>query len=52
MLQHVAGLNRVKHMIAVNTNKEAPICSLADIVVEGDASTFVKNIIERIDREK
>lgn len=52
MLQHVAGLNKVKHIIAVNTNKEAPICSLADIVVEGDASTFVRNIIERIDREK
>ncbi len=52
MLQHVAGLNRVKHIIAVNTNKEAPICSLADIIVEGDASTFVRNIIERIDREK
>lgn len=49
MLQHIAGLNHVKHLIAVNTNKNAPICSLADIVVEGDACTFVKNMVKRID---
>ena len=51
-LQHVAGLNRVEHIISVNTNKNAPMCSLADIVIEGDAKTFVDNLIERIDREK
>lgn len=51
-LQHVAGLNRVEHIIAVNTNKSAPMCSLADVVVEGDAKTFVDKLIERIDREK
>lgn len=51
-LQHVAGLNRVEHIIAVNTNKNAPMCSLADVVVEGDAKTFVDKLIERIDREK
>lgn len=51
-LQHVAGLNRVEHIISVNTNKNAPMCSLADIVVEGDAKTFVDRLIERIDREK
>lgn len=51
MLQHVAGLNHVKHLIAVNTNKNAPLCSLADIVVEGDARTFVEKMIERIDGE-
>lgn len=51
-LQHVAGLNRVKHIIAVNTNKDAPLCSLADIVVEGDARTFVLNLTKKIDQEK
>lgn len=49
VLQHIAGLNRVEHLIAVNTNKNAPICSLADIVVEGDARTFVEKMIKRID---
>lgn len=51
-LQHVAGLNRVEHIIAVNTNKNAPMCSLADVVVEGDAKTFVDKLIERIDHGK
>lgn len=51
VLQHVAGLNRVKHIIAVNTNKDAPLCSMADIVVEGDARTFIERLIERIDHE-
>lgn len=50
-LQHVAGLNRVKHIISVNTNINAPMCSLADIVVEGDARTFVENLIKRIDQK-
>lgn len=49
MLQHVAGLNKVKHIIAVNINKDAPICSLADIVVEGDACTFIIKLMERMD---
>ena len=34
-LQHVAGLNRVEHIIAVNTNKNAPMCSLAVVVSLG-----------------
>lgn len=50
-LQHVAGLNRVKHLIAVNTNIKAPICSLADIVVEGDGANFVKKLTKRINDE-
>ena len=50
-LQHVAGLNRVKHLIAVNTNIDAPICSLADIVVEGDAAKFVRKLTKRINNE-
>lgn len=50
-LQHVAGLNRVKHLIAVNTNVNAPICSLADMVVVGDAAEFVRKLIQRIKDE-
>lgn len=51
-LQHVAGLNRVRHLIAVNTNKNAPICSLADIVVEGDAREFVEKLTKKINQER
>ena len=49
-LQHVTGLNHVEHIISVNTNKNAPMCSLADLVVEGDAKTFLLNFIKRIRR--
>lgn len=49
-LQHITGLNHVEHIISVNTNKNAPMCSLADLVVEGDAKTFLLNLIKRIRR--
>lgn len=47
-IQHIAGLNRVEHLIAINTDAKAPICSLADIVVEGDARDFMEKLIRRI----
>lgn len=49
-IQHVAGLKKVDYIISVNINRSAPICSMSDIVVEGDAVTFVKKIVERINR--
>ncbi len=47
-IQHVEGLKNVEHIISVNTNKDAPICSLSDLVVEGDALEFVERITEKI----
>ncbi|MCF7940224.1 MAG: electron transfer flavoprotein subunit alpha/FixB family protein [Spirochaetia bacterium] len=47
-LQHVEGLKDIPHIISVNTNKDAPICSISDIVVEGDALPFVAKLIRRI----
>jgi len=47
-LQHIEGLKNVENIICVNTNKDAPICSLADIVVEGDAIEFIDKLIEKI----
>ncbi len=47
-IQHMAGLRRVRHIIAVNKNRHAPICSLADIVVAGDSSTFISMMRDRI----
>lgn len=49
-IQHVEGLRNVEHIIAVNTNSSAPICSLSDMVVEGDALEFVDRLTERIQR--
>lgn len=50
-LQHIEGLNNVKYIISVNTNKNAPICSLSQIVVEGDAIEFIDKLSEKIKKE-
>ena len=42
---------QAEQIIAVNTDPQAPICSLADIVVEADAADFTGKLIERIDRD-
>ena len=46
--QHIVGINDVKHIIVVNKNRLAPICSLADIVVVGDAVEFIEKLIYRL----
>ncbi|MDR0885616.1 MAG: electron transfer flavoprotein subunit alpha/FixB family protein [Clostridiales Family XIII bacterium] len=47
-LQHIEGVNDADYIISVNTDKDAPICSMADIVVEGDASEFIDLLLARI----
>lgn len=47
-IQHVVGLKNVQYLIAVNRNRHAPLCSLADIVVEGDGQEFLQRLRERI----
>jgi len=47
--QHVAGIRNAEYIISVNTNKESPICSISDIVVEGDGRTFVEGLLKRIE---
>ncbi len=51
-LQHIEGLKNVENIISVNTNKDAPICSISDIVVEGDAKEFIEKLTGKIKREK
>ena len=50
-IQHVVGIKNAEHIIAVNSNRYAPICSIADIVVEGDATEFIEKMVERIRKE-
>lgn len=47
-LQHIEGLKNVNYVISVNINKDAPICSLSDIVVEGDGVEFIEKLLKRI----
>jgi electron transfer flavoprotein alpha subunit len=48
-IQHVEGMKNIESIIAVNTNRNAPICSLSDIVVEGDAMEFIDKLTDRIE---
>ena len=47
-IQHIEGLKNVETIISVNTNKNAPICSLSDLVVEGDAAEFVEKLTKKM----
>jgi len=47
-IQHIEGIKQAKHIISVNINKDAPLSSLSDIVVEGDADRFLDLLIRRI----
>ncbi len=47
-MQHLAGLRQVDTIISVNTASHAPICSLSDIVVQGDTGEFIDRLMEKI----
>jgi electron transfer flavoprotein alpha subunit len=47
-IQHIEGIKQTKYIISVNINKDAPLGSLSDIVVEGDADRFLDLLIRRI----
>jgi len=51
-VQHMEGLKNVENIISVNTNKNAPICSVSDIVVEGDSKEFIIKLTEKIKNNK
>jgi electron transfer flavoprotein alpha subunit len=47
-IQHIEGIKGAKHIISVNINKDVPLSSLSDVVVEGDADRFLDQLIRRI----
>lgn len=47
-MQHMAGLRQIASLISVNTSANAPICSLSDIVVHGDAGEFIDRLMQKI----
>lgn len=47
-MQHLAGLRQAEIIISVNTAGHAPICSLSDIVVHGDAGEFITRLMDKI----
>lgn len=50
-IQHIEGLREVDYIISVNTDRNAPICSISDLVVEGDAAAFLELLIEQLEQE-
>jgi electron transfer flavoprotein alpha subunit len=50
-IQHVVGLKNAEYIISVNSDRHAPICSLSDIVVEGDARDFIERMIQRLQQD-
>jgi len=47
-MQHLAGLGGARMIIAVNTDPEAPLCRLADVVVLADAVTVAERLVEQL----
>jgi electron transfer flavoprotein alpha subunit len=51
-IQHIQGLKNVENIISVNTYHNAPIFSISDIAVEGDAKEFILKLIDKIKKER
>ncbi|WP_319755464.1 electron transfer flavoprotein subunit alpha/FixB family protein [uncultured Sphaerochaeta sp.] len=47
-IQHVEGLQNVETILSVNISPDAPICSISDVVVVGEAKTFIEKLLQKI----
>ena len=47
-IQHLAGMNGSKHVIAINQDPDAAIFEIADLGVVGDVLTIVPKLTERL----
>jgi electron transfer flavoprotein alpha subunit len=49
-VQHVVGMRESRTIVAVNTDPFAPLCEMADIVVEGDAVDVARGLLAELAR--
>ena len=47
-IQHVAGMKKSEFIVAINTDKEAPIGEVADVLVVADLKQFVPMLTEKL----
>ncbi len=47
-IQHLAGMRTSSRIVAINIDEEAPICSMADLVVKADASRFAQVLLDSL----
>lgn len=47
-IQHLAGMQASKRIVAVNTDKDAPLCHVADLVVLADANDVADALLKRL----
>lgn len=51
-IQHLAGMKGSKYIIAINKDEHAPIYSVADLGIVGDALTILPQLTEEVKRRK
>ncbi len=47
-IQHLAGMKKSEFIVAVNTDKDAPIGEIADVLVVADLKQFVPSLTEKL----
>lgn len=50
--QHIEGLRNIETIISVNSDEYAPLNSIADVVVLGDAVDFTNRLVDKIKKER
>lgn len=49
-IQHLAGMKKSEFVVAVNTDRDAPIGEVADVLVVADLKAFIPVLTEKIDK--